>query len=1125
MGYNYTMSYSQLILSDRPAGYWDSPKFGVENSLTSNQSSFETSTSGWSAVDSDTTIARITSDSYIGTACLQATANATASDSIAIRISSGSRIRVYPGRRYTMIARVKRGSGSRNAAIRIEYYTTQSGSTLSEPVRVGNEFTLSSDEWTTIYHTDLIYTPNDNDYYVSWGVVSTNSGSIGDTLLVDYVQFYEGTAFQLEDEVSNNNINVYEDAHENAKPIIFGTNGALKLYQNSFATIENEYKLFISGSELKPATLDFWFTIDKPPSYRHSLVKIGTFLDCYIERDRLYIESGGKKESIQVVDWTSQHYLAISYFNRSIDLYLDNRSPVSISLDENFRFNDIADANSIPSIVIGPSSEPRNLIVNPSIENNTDGWAAIGSGTSISLINTDSFSGSACLRVTKAAVSNSGMSATNRIRVESYKKYQASAYIKIPSGDDASTITIKCNEYDSISSSTPISQHTESILIDDSDGWTRINNSFTPHARTKYIDFSIYQASSGSAGEKFLVDAILLEKSEHLLPWDEKTANYEPLLVSGIGIYPYQIDRNKIQKRLNYATNDLSDNLAIRYGGDRFNTDYSDSYQVNGIDVTTLAKNNKLNIQNLVYTNNGLYMPKVSPILVESGLAGGSFNLEDVGISFTDDCHAVVENINSYFNTSFSTVRLQVELDSLNADGIILSLIPITGYYAFIVKKESDKIVGQLLKEFNDQAPEELFSSMTLGDGEYNVALNFSDRTLSALVGGEEFNDLEFPSIENISSMYIGNLPGLSAGFSDYIRNFCIDNYTDFNDIDWYDPGIYMARFNGNLNVSQKAVFNYDATELTSSNNSIITFNSGAKLNIVVNDEFIEESLNIPGFNYTAPENVNISVSAITEDSLNDSVKINNLYLSTIDSSSISSSLSNFEILQNLDGSSNKINDPYVIKTNNTNILAHDDNLGLKFIPSISSGCKISAKSVDYGCFELVFKINKYPNASEQYTIFDLSGVTNTNLVLSSGSLVKSGDYDLYIDGSIVSNLSNIDILVGEIYHVFVVFDTAIDNCIHIGNNKSVLNTLNGSIGKICVYENTPADIASYVSDKYQDLIGKITKVVSGGTINVKDTPTSQSYYRDDNGEYFEMLDLPKVKFVTSSWEEIDFTN
>jgi hypothetical protein len=83
---------------------------------------------------------------------------------------------------------------------------------------------------------------------------------------------------------------------------------------------------------------------------------------------------------------------------------------------------------------------------------------------------------------------------------------------------------------------------------------------------------------------------------------------------------------------------------------------------------------------------------------------------------------------------------------------------------------------------------------------------------------------------------------------------------------------------------------------------------------------------------------------------------------------------------------------------------------------------------------------------------------------------------------------------------------------------------INGSIGKICIYEEINMNYATFASDKYQDLIGRVSRSISGGSINVNDEPAgTQTYYR--NSDYFEMIDLPKVKFVTSSWEEIDLAN
>lgn len=1117
------MSYSQLVLSDRPLGYWESPSFGVENLLTQNQYSIETSTSGWSAVDSNTIISRVTSDSYVGSACLKAVAN-SATEAISTKISSGSRIQVYPGRRYTMIARVKRGQGSRNARIRIEYFTTQSGSTLSEQVRFSNEFEISSSEWTTIYHTDLISTPNDNDYFISWGVASTDSGSVGDELLIDGIQFYEGSAYQLEDYVSTNNINIFEYEHKNIKPLVFGTDGCIKLLGQVSPSLENIYKLFISGTENKQSTIELWFAVEKPPAYRHTLLKIGTFLNCYIERDRIYIESSGKKESIQVIDWELQHYVAISYMNRKIDLYLDDRDPISITLDEDFRFNDLINTSLLPSIVFGPCSTPRNLLPNPSFETGTEFWESYGSGTSISINNSESYSGNNSMSISKSDLANCGLTLSDRQTIQKYQTYQLSAQVKVPSGQESSSIKLICKTYEGISATTVINTYEDSLTVSNSDGWQEVSLQFTPGHNENYAEIIIVDSTAGTSGQTFLVDAMLLEKSNYPVIWDELSSESDPLFISSIALYPFAINKKHITKRLDYARNDVSDNLAIRYSGDRINTDYNSVYSTKELDITELAKNDQVISQNLVYTNNGFYMPIVKPASVSYGLYGGSYDLDSTGISFSGDCYIDIDNVDKYFNTYSSTIRMQISLDSTSGGGVLLSITPVVNSYALVIKKENNKIVGQILNDPEDLSPTELFESDTLTTGEYNLAFNFTELALSAKVGAQEFNDIEIPNIQSYTDVILGNLPSSENAFPDKIRNFGIDPLTNFEDIDWYSPELYMLRFNGNLNVSQTGRLEYVATSLDQSNNSIITFNDASKPYLFVNDELITEPTNIPGINYSIPEPIIINAEVITEDAYTDNPKINNLFASSFNSNGLVSSLSNFILTPNTDISSNFLNNSYVIKSRDTNILAHDSNIGIKFNRGISTGCKIIKNSSDYESIELVFKITKYPNSSEIYNIFDLSGITSTGLSYSDEGLNKYGTYDLYIDGQLISNLSDYEISVGEIYHIFVVLPEQTDSSIHLGNNKSSQNMMNGSIGKICIYENTPTDISSYVSDKYQDLIGRISRSISGGSIFATDEPAAtQTYYR--NSEYFEMIELPKVKFVSSSWEEIDLVN
>jgi hypothetical protein len=598
----------------------------------------------------------------------------------------------------------------------------------------------------------------------------------------------------------------------------------------------------------------------------------------------------------------------------------------------------------------------------------------------------------------------------------------------------------------------------------------------------------------------------------------------DPLFISSIALYPFAVSRSHIQKRLDYARNDISESLAIRYSGDRINTDYNSTYSTKELDITELAKTDQIISQNLIYTNNGFYMPIVKPASVSYGLYGGSYDLDSTGISFSGDCYIDIENVDKYFNTYSSTIRMQIGLDETTGDGVLLSITPIVNSYALIIKKESNKIVGKILNDPEDATPHPLFESNTLTTGEYNLAFNFTELALSAKVGAQEFNDIEIPNVQTYTDIFLGNLPSSENAFPDRIRNFAIDPLTEFEDIEWYTPELYMLRFNGDLNVSQTARLQYTVTSLDQSNNSIITFNDASKPYLFVNDEIITEPSNIPAINYSDPEPITINVELFTENAYGDNPKINNLFASSFNSNGIVSSLSNFILTPNTDINSNFLNNSYAIKSRDINILAHDSNIGIKFNRGTSTGCKIVKNSSDYESIELVFKITKYPNSSETYNIFDLSGETSTGLSYSDAGLNKYGTYDLYIDGQLISSPSDYEISVGEIYHMVVVLPAQTDSSIHLGNNKSSQNMINGSIGKICIYENTPTDIASYVSDKYQDLIGRISRSISGGSISATDESiTPQTYYR--NSEYFEMIELPKVKFVSSSWEEIDLVN
>jgi hypothetical protein len=275
--------------------------------------------------------------------------------------------------------------------------------------------------------------------------------------------------------------------------------------------------------------------------------------------------------------------------------------------------------------------------------------------------------------------------------------------------------------------------------------------------------------------------------------------------------------------------------------------------------------------------------------------------------------------------------------------------------------------VGLVLKDFDDQTPDTLFESNTLSSGQYNLAFNFTELSMSVKVGAQEFNDINIPNIQTYTQIILGNFPSSEDAFPDRIRNFGVDPLTAFNDIDWYSPELYMLRFNGNLNVSQKGKIEYTATSLDTSNNSIVTFNDASKPYLFVNDDIIYEPSNIPNNNYENPESIKIYAEVTTENAYTDNPIINNLYASSFNSNEVISSLSNFVLTPNVDISSNYIDSPYIIKSRETNVLAHDSNIGVKFTRGIHRIIKLLNLSLKLPSTQIDQKFIMYSIYLEQH--------------------------------------------------------------------------------------------------------------------------------------------------------------
>jgi len=154
---------------------------------------------------------------------------------------------------------------------------------------------------------------------------------------------------------------------------------------------------------------------------------------------------------------------------------------------------------------------PRiNLVPNPSFKTDTTGWTATGSST-LSRVTTDAFYGDGCLQVAKAAASNSGASASS-IAASAAVVYTASAYVRVPSGQEDSALNAYVDWYN-VSASVISTVSAAATDLTSLDGWVRLAVTGTAPTGTVSAVLRIDQPAAGTAGQTFLVDAVLFEAS------------------------------------------------------------------------------------------------------------------------------------------------------------------------------------------------------------------------------------------------------------------------------------------------------------------------------------------------------------------------------------------------------------------------------------------------------------------------------------------------------------------------------------------------------------------------------------------------------------------------------------
>jgi hypothetical protein len=159
-----------------------------------------------------------------------------------------------------------------------------------------------------------------------------------------------------------------------------------------------------------------------------------------------------------------------------------------------------------------------NLVPNPSFEVNLLNWTLVAG--SYSRITTDSYSGVACAQLTKGSGRNEIFIQQNEIFVSGSTTYTLSGYMKVPAGQESMSAGVRIIWHDSagVQIAPGFISGTYSTLTS-ADGWQRRTFTATSPANAFSVRLYFGQTSGGTTGQRFLLDAVLVEATSSALPY------------------------------------------------------------------------------------------------------------------------------------------------------------------------------------------------------------------------------------------------------------------------------------------------------------------------------------------------------------------------------------------------------------------------------------------------------------------------------------------------------------------------------------------------------------------------------------------------------------------------------
>jgi len=160
-----------------------------------------------------------------------------------------------------------------------------------------------------------------------------------------------------------------------------------------------------------------------------------------------------------------------------------------------------------------------NFVPNPSFETNLSTWSNVGF-SAFARITTDSYSGIACARGTKTTGRNEWILVySTPVPVVPGSSYTVSAYFKVPTGNESMNAGIRTLWYTSAGVQIGGFNNGTYATLTNADGWQRRTFTGVAPANAAFLASYYGQTTGGTAGQQFLLDAVLIEQSSSALPY------------------------------------------------------------------------------------------------------------------------------------------------------------------------------------------------------------------------------------------------------------------------------------------------------------------------------------------------------------------------------------------------------------------------------------------------------------------------------------------------------------------------------------------------------------------------------------------------------------------------------